>query len=355
MVEGSLQLFGMESGSGEILYASNTYTAKLGGLSYPKKAFIPLDLRVPANSRIRRAYLEIAAVVPSIQHTKWRIWISGKPVTREFKPQVSVDSEEGYYTKSVYDVTPFLINMEEHSRHVVSVYYEGSQPIVVDHVGLLLLLDTTDSMHSYTYLSGALLLPPASEKSIPIELVSPPSNGDSTVRLIIKSPSKYAEARISLNGDEIARVTGVVGVEDLELRVPRLREKNVLTISHVQGGMSYFPKNLVVSTILCSTVFSHKPLLEIRKIEHVVSGEEVEIRTLIANRGDAETEKTLLVVMEHGSPLGRVELEPVKPGETREASMKIRVKKGYHVLTLRCIWSRRGKTEFVEEKIRIEC
>ncbi len=355
MANGSLQLFGMEKGSGEVLYASNTYAAKLGGLSYPKKAFIPLDLGIPVDSKIRKAYLEIAAVVPSIQHTKWRVWISGKPVTREFKPQISVDSEEGYYTKSIYDVTPFLISMEQHSRHVVSVYYEGSQPIIVDHVGLLLLLDTVDSMHSYTYLSGALLLPPASEKSIQIELVDPPSSGDSIVRLILKSPSKYAEARISLNGSEIARVTGVVGVEDLELRVPKLLEKNTLTISHVQSGMSYFPKNLVVSTILCSTIFSHKPFLEIKKIEHTVSGEEVEIKTLITNRGDAETEKTLLVVMEHGSPLGRVELEPIKPGETREETIKIKIKKGYHVLTLRCIWSRRGKTEFVEEKIKIEC
>lgn len=353
MVDGGLAVYRCERIPGEVVYGSSTHQVRLGGLGYPRKATIPIDVAPPERGDLKAVYLEIGAAVRSLAHVRWRLWVNGKAVTREFKPSAVARVDDGLYTKSVYDVTPLLSGEGPCSRYLVSIYYEGSDHIIVDHVGVLASYRLDDAQCSYMYASGALALAPGDESTIRVSLPEHPEGAEGYLRLVGSVPSKHARIRLLANEREVASISGTVGVEDLELDGLKLSDGDVLKVAHVGSAERYYPRQFVLSSLLIARSAAARPRVEVVEVSAERCDKGVRIRGVLRNVGSGDSPRTLLVVMGYGSPLARLELGELKKGEEREFEAEVRLSKGVHVLTLRAVWSRHGRPDFTERKLKV--
>ncbi len=340
MPKGCLEVFSSGYVKGEASYTCSLSPLRLGGLSNPRFQRVFLDLGVPRTPR--QALLELAVMAPSSK-VKWKLWFDGFAVTREFKPQFVVETPEGgVFAKLVFDVTPVIRVGEE--RHVVTVQYDGSSSLVVDHVGLLAVYDSDDAETAYSFLSGAMIIDPGEDARIKVPLTA---SGKGLMRIIGVLPSPQARVCVSVNGLSPQQLGGCIGADELLVEDLELSNNNEVVIKHLESEEQYYPRGFKLSSLLALVARYRTPKLEVVDVKY----EEGKLRIKVRNSGETAPDKALIVALCLGSPLGRTDLEAVGPGEEVEVEIPVNVPRGEHLVTVRAIWRRGLRTEFIEKKV----
>lgn len=335
---------------GEIVTSFNS-SIKLGGISNPKFRKVYLDLDSSASKDISIAILDIGLTTRTPpQHIKWRLWFNGFPLAREFKPfTVNYIEDEGYFYKVLFDVTPVMKLGRD--QHTVSIYYEGSESLIVNHINLIAALIADGAENSYTYLSGGLILAPNTSYTlkIPLEVLK---GGVGELKATIDLPSTLARVHVKLNGHNILTLNGIVGCEEIVVSNLNLKCNNIIEIIHESKGQQYYPKHVKISNILLASSKMLKPKITISGIAYSKGISKLTIK--LKNVGHVEPDKIILLALSKGVPIARIIVNPIKPNEESEVELPLeRLSRGVKELTLRTIWTRLGKTMYEDRKVNL--
>jgi len=350
MVSGDLKQYVFEKFDGEAIYKSILPSIRLGGLEV-SKAFIPIDLVLPSEIEISKALLELA-IKSQRERFTWRLKVNGVPVTREFKPNSIAETKNYLFSKLVYDVTP-IMQARKRRRHRcnILVKYEGSEYLTIEHVGLLLYIPSEDAKSHISLLSGALALEPG---EVYRSILKHPTglNTVGQLRVALFSPSTQAEINIRFNGKFETSISSIVGGEEAMLEVSNVNEVNTIEIDHVDTGATYYPKELLVSSLYLQQSIYREPKLSIKEIiipENLESGDK--IRLVITNEGESIPDKSILTIIHLGTTIYREDLPNLEPGEETIVEPEIKLPKGEHPLVIRLIWKKLSRTTFTDKKI----
>ncbi len=285
--------------------------------------------------RIRRAFLEVGLITQEPLIRGFIVSLNGITLTREFKPINCSPYGERLFCKAVYDVEP-IVRAKPTSTWSLEIEYRGLREVMLAHVGLLVAREHESASSSHAYLSGALSLKPG--ESTALQLPSRLEEG-AEARIVAVLPS--SEARLVIEPVE-APGSGLQGSGLVEhaFRVPPGTDR--ITLRHVGGG-SYYPRELVVSSLLIYRVKAPVPVIEVS----LKSLEEGHAIIVVSNRGDADVGNVIVVSFSKGNVLERKILSSLKPGE--EVEVKIRAEQGGSV---RVIWRYLDRTLFREIKLR---
>lgn len=353
MVKGDMKQYVKESFKGDMIYVSTTPNTSLGGLSLTRTT-IPLDLSPVVDASISKGLLEIAVRAP---HEKfmWRLKVNGIPVAREFKPQVLAHLKSSVFAKLVYDITPILKTPESmrKNRINVTIKYEGSDHIFVEHIGALVGYDSSDAETRISMLSGALALDPGEDALLSIEHpeeLSVPA----LFKTVLISPSPQANILLKFNNDKNYIIKGIVGGEEISFNVLCRSGKNTIYIKHGEPVTQYYPKELLVSSIVLLQTKYVEPKLEITDLkipEKISSGEKIRLR--ITNKGEAKPGRALLTVIYRGQAILQVKLPLLEPGSETEVEIPINLPRGEHTVNFRLVWRKLSKIVFKDNVVNV--
>jgi len=341
MGRGELHIYARGQGKQEVVYEVSSTPYRLGGLGNPTT--VSLLLTPPMISdEVEQVLLDVALSHSSKVLSKWRIWFDGVAISREYKPHVLLDVDDRYYSKVVYDLTPIY---KPGVQHRVGIKYEGSSPVTVEEVGLLVVYRVEDSYTYYSFASGCLALAPGEEAGF--ELAGDcqvPGAGRAVFRVVASMPCKNAVLRLEA-GDVVRRVKGYTGVGDFEVELPKPPRGLSLRIVHEDTGGNYYPRHVVVSSLLSLVYRCKEPRLE-AMVESRGGGS---ARIKIVNSGDAAPDKAFIVVLAAGRIIRRVSMGRIQPGEER--IVEIPLEQGYTNI-VRLVWSYHGRTGFKDLKVQ---
>ncbi len=332
MATGDLKLYLLENVEGDIVYATTLAPLRLGGLSNPNMGSISLTLPAPREAVINRVLLEMGIVSREYpERMRWRLWFDGIAVSREYRPKsiAELGHDEGYYSKAVFDITPIFDKSRD--VHEITVAYEGSNPITVEHVGMLSVYRVPDSRISYAFLSGALALRPGETYRIGVRVSKLEEATQATFRTIISLPGKDSSVEIQVNSVSKRVIEGRMGVEEVLMDDIPVADAYTIQVAHTHGS-----KPLKISTMIVAVAQRILPDIVFRSVERL----EDRVRVRLANSGASKPERVMLLVIVPGEHIERVEVEPLEPGEEREVEVK--APKGKRV-TLRVVWVKHGK------------
>ena len=351
MSKGDMKQYLYSRFNGDIVYASSTPAVVLGGLK-SSRVTIPLELSRIENATLKQALLEIGVKAPQ-ERFLWRLKLNGVPVAREFKPSIVAELKNMYFSKVVYDVTPLFDAFRRRSRCNVTFKYESSSTITIEHVALLILYKSSDAVSHISFLSGALSIEPG--ESIEVFIKHPTGlNIPGLLKTVMIMPSTQAKALLKMNNHEPKIVGGIVGGEEAVLKLDKIEEMNTLLINHVESETRYFPKELLVSSVLLSQITYKEPRLVVEDIivpNRISRGEKIKI--IISNKGDAKPDKSLITLMHLGSSIYRKELPPLDPGEETIIEIPIKLPRGRYNLVARIIWRKLSRTVFTDTRFEV--
>ena len=347
MPSGIMEEFKKSKVSGEVILSTSLASGRLGGLGNPKIHKAVMDAPSIPRGDLEAAYLEVAVFTREERLPKWRLWLDGFSITREFKPQYVLPVNDTLFAKVLFDVTP--IYKSENPRHFVTIMYDGSTPITVGHVNLLIVRRTEEAFYNFVYLSGAQALVPGEAVEIEAELEEEP-RGRGVLRVVGILPSKSARVAVSVNGGEPRYLGDAVGADELSFEDIEISKNNRVRVEHLSSDTSYYPKHFILSTLLLGEAVYKEP----RIVFSDVKLEEGVLKAKIANLGEAPPDSLFMVVMNMGIPLARLEIPSLEPGEVRDVELKLKLPHGAHNLLLRAVARKLSKITYTDKKVRLK-
>ena len=349
-VSNNMKLIRKDKISGEVVTSFNA-TIKLGGPGNPKFRKVFLDLDSSFSKGISLALLDIGLTSRNPpQHIKWRLWFDGFPLAREFKPfTINYIEGEGYFYKVLFDITPVMKLGK--TQHIVSIYYEGSESLIVNHVNIMAALIADGAENSYSYLSGGLILAPNTSCTlkIPLEALN---DGVGEIKTTIDMPSTLAKVHIRVNGHNILTLNGIIGCDEIIIPNLDLKCDNAVEIIHEAREQQYYPKHVKVSNILLASSKMLRPKIIISSVTHDKENNKLIIK--LKNIGQVEPDKIILLALSKGIPIARSIIEPIKPEEEKETEVPLgRLPKTEKELTLRIVWTRLSRTIYEDKKVNL--
>lgn len=354
MVYGDMKQYVKEAFKGDVIYVSATPNTSLGGLSSIRTT-IPLDLTPVIEAEVSKGIFEIAVRAPR-EKFMWRLKVNGIPVAREFKPQAVAKLKNGVFAKLVYDITPILKTPEsiKKNRINVTIKYEGSDRIFIEHIGALIGYESSDAETRISMLSGALTLEPGEETLLKID-----HQGGldvlATLKTILISPSTRARILLKFNDGKDYVLKGSVGGEEVTLNVNCVDGVNKVFIKHLESETQYYPKELLLSSIVLLQTKYIEPVLEITEFrvrEDTSSKKKLGVR--IKNTGKSKPSRALLTIIYRGQPIHQQKLPLLEPGEETEAWIPLNMPKGEHELNIRLVWRKLSKISFKDKTFRVK-
>ncbi len=329
---------------GEAVLTTALTPVDICGLGNPKVGRLILDTPSIPRGQLVAAYLELAVVTSDPRLARWKLWLDGFALTREFKPQVSAELDGGVFSKIMFDVTP--VYRSEDDKHHVTITCSGTEPMSVKHVGLVLLRRAEEAEQSYAYMSGAYAIPPGDMVEIPVELEE--LDGKGWVHIVGVMPSKQAAIRVEVNGSSYT-MGGVAGADELVLRDLDLGPHVNIRVIHEKPGTPYYPKHFVLSSIMVGLERCLEPRITVE--EAAVLGGEVHVK--LSNNGASTPDSMLIIVMNSGVPVARVQVDPLKPGEEEEFSVPLPSIRGKGFseaqrLRVRIVYRKLSRTRFTD-------
>lgn len=329
------------------LYIVSTGNIKLVGAEGRKSSRIPLEVDLPKDSRVKRAFLEISATTsedPS--YVRWRLWLDNLQLAREFKPLMSKSlGDEKFYSKIIYDITP-VFNCSQRV-HYVNVMYEGFRGLSIDHLSLVVPYETEDAETTYTYISTPKVLNLGEKFRAEFSLPGLESEDTGELKISCIFPSKAAKVSVSLNGELIEVLGGICNLGELEFsQVTYKPGTNVLELSHESKEVNYYPRHFKLSHLLFKVSKYKLPKLRIEK----VSLEGRRVRVKIVNEGESCPDKAIVMLMATGEVYGREILELKHRRAEVELPISKSIKPGSKVI-LRVIWRKLNQTHAIDREL----
>lgn len=333
MSTGNLQLYLSGHGSIDLLYENSLPEITLGGSGHPTSYSVVFEHSLKA-SVVDRALLEVGIRASSMEIPRWKISFNDVVLTREFKPLICVETSNGFFCKLVFDVTP-IVTSKQKREHRVEIEYIGVKEFTLDHIGLLMLGSYEAARSLYGFWSGAISLQPGSS----VDITLPQRFDHAKARIVAYLP--HTDASLVVGTDSgttvISRSTGMN-----EFTV-ELEDVSYLRLEH-QGSGGYYPKEVLVSSILVYKIEVPEPSIE---VSYNLDNSSVELN--ISNNGSDAAENVVVVSIAVGNVIDRKVLGELKPGQSQTIALSI--KQG-STNTIRVIWKHRGKTMFKDIKVK---
>lgn len=315
---------------------ANIPLGQVGGL---KKGGMKLELPRPEGAETLDAYMSVGVVTPSTLRppVRWRLSLDKSTISRELKPQVSVELEEGYYHKVIYDVKPLLARkLSERSIHSLVVSYDGAHPLTVVDVALIARFRVDGARTSAAYFSGARIMEPGEREMLYARLGQGSPGSLRRVYAMAFIPGASSSLRLAAGGSSPVEAQGP-GVRVLEVEVPFKGSEVPVALVYPDPGAPIYPRRLVAS--------------DVAAIDNSVEGYEVEVKILGVEAGDGFRVIRGVVRNRLGSGLGRVQLEARRGAmilaqstiemNDGEAAFEIQVQRGTPDM-LRLRWEYKG-------------
>jgi len=345
MSNGELKQYLAEKYNGDIIVSSIDTSVSIGGLRNPRFRKVILNIPPVKMSKVDKVLLDVSiSTTFNPLNIKWKLLFDEFTLTREFKPQILVEDNGFYYSKLIFDLTPVY---KYSTKHTLGVQFEGAEPITVEHVNLVIFYPVEGASSSITYLSGALLLKPGEETALNVSIE--PIEGEGFVKIVGVVPSRQAKVKVFFNDKLIHTIEGVLGVEEITASPIDVNDENIIKIQHLPSTTRYYPSSFRLSTIIVGK--NKIPLPRITISETKVEDNKLIIK--ITNQGMVEPDRLILLVTHLGSIIYRGKLKPLKPGETELIEVPLKGIRGCNNITIRAIWGKLSKTEFVEAKVKV--
>lgn len=337
-----------KSFNGDIVYTYVFPSKRIGGLTLERET-IPLDFPILHRSdELELAYLEIG-VLTTTTNIEWRVKVNGINITREFKPITYSKLSSYLFTKHVYDITSVLKTQESLKKGRVNITFrrEGGQPITIEQLSIIALINTSEAQSILKYYTGSIGLEPGEEIVINTDFKQP----GSLIRTINYIPSRLAELLISIDDKKTYRLSNTQGMSDDVLPTNDLHEINSIKFKHIESSEKYLPREVCLSNILIHSSYYLKPDLYIEEIDipSKATGS-LRAKVRIVNKGLSKPDKVLLIVLSRGEVVFSKNIKPIEPSSETTEEIVINQPPGEHVLVFRVVWRKIARTWFTEEK-----
>jgi hypothetical protein len=278
--------------------------------------------------RLLSALLDVTTVVAA-KPGSFRIECCGVTISREFKPIMCVDLEDGErLCKLVYDVTP-IVSSKNIGDVEVRVSNFGATLLRLDHVSFASVYEVEGASGDIVYYSGVLLLEPGEGYRLPLAVHRYP------VRLHVVTHMPHSEGVIEVNG---RRLKGA-GYGEYVVDIDRA---NYVEISY-HGRSDVYPRSASVLALLVAGGVVPRPIIDVDAERLGLDRARVKIR----NRGSAVAENIIVVSIHKGLVIERKVVPRLEEGG--EASIDIGVKGG--LTTIRVVWRHLGELHMREARV----
>ncbi len=335
--------------SGNYLFASDVIAVGrvLGGLSSKRKErFV---LRAGLEGKPYKSLLEIGVMVKRPELAKWRVWFDGISLTREFNPNLSIDTPSEHYASVIFDVTPLIRREPGRTGHKVILLNDGSEPLLLTHVMLLNVSEVEGAGSSLIYYAGELLLRLGDRKTISTGLEEHDVSG---FKAVSYSPILPSLIRVEVQGGEeiVHEQNNIVDIIESSLKKISLQ---LLSIEN--EGLSPFNRKgwVLIPSLIAYSMKSIEGELVFEDERIIEKNGEIEIDVRVVNRGALKARNSLFVIFSSGMPLKSIRLGDIQPGEIKEIKERVRPYSESRSIVYRVIWRRLGETRFIEGRYRI--
>gem|GEM_PF-5405752 len=342
-ITGSLRTL-LRGGSGEALVIENIVTNTLmGGTSNPTSFSVSAEW--PFKVSPRKTLMEVGIFFQkAIERLPWRLVMNNVTITREFKPLVCSIGSYGSFCKMILDITP-IVDSKQITSFDILVEYNGLTPINLAHVSIIGVKEGYNVYSRFTYISGALSLPPGSSS----KFILPDRYSERVkARLLTYMPHSMAKLSISSEDIEFMSISNIDGLQEVEVNLDLGigPEINQLYFKNSSTKANYLPREVVISSLALFQLEKKGPRLVV-KVDKVM---EDYVEATIVNNGDVTANRIIVLSLAMGEILARTYLDKLDPGEK---SQTIKIPRRRDTLTtIRVIWRYIDRTEFSEVKIR---
>ena len=337
---GLLAEIGRIQGEGITSLSLSPANITLGQVGGSKKGSMKLELPRPEGAETMEAFMSVGVITPSTLKppVRWRLSLDNSTISRELKPQLSVELEEGYYHKVIYDVRPLLSRkLAERRIHSLVVSYDGAHLLTVVDVAIIARFRVNDARTSSAYFSGARVMEPGEKEMVYARIGQGAPGSLRRAYAMAFIPGASSTLRLAAGGSRPVEAQGP-GVRILDVEVPFKGHEVPVALVYPDPGEPIYPKRLVAS--------------DVAVIDNHVDGYDVDVKITAVNRGINESRIVRgLIRNRSGRALGKVHLEArrgdmilaqtVINSNSSETSFEIHVHRGMPNL-IRVKWEYRG-------------
>lgn len=354
MVEGRISSYSRGSGEGGAVAYSTAVDRVVLGAGATKRLILGVTTPIYFEDlRASRVLVDLGVIVPRGIPIPFRLIVSmdGTTITREFKPQVSVEVEEGLYGKVVYDATALLSGkIASKDVHRFTIIYTAARPVIFEDSGMAVVYDgIKGGWYSYNLLGGAMVIEPGDIVEMNIEL---PESRTETKSLVLKMhvPSRHANIRVDVGG-AILEAGGLVGPVVLEAPV-KYRGRGVrVYFYYLKPEEKFYPRKAIISALAVMENIVPQASLEVRdaRIEEAEGAPTISFTLL--NKGEGGALGVQALVVSEGETLARKDIGRVESGEEVKVALKLRKPPKGDIL-LRILWRGYGRVMYIDRKLR---
>lgn len=311
-------------GDGVVAFKALGVSSALGsGGSASKSSYFKIPLAKPRECRVDMGLLSVSITTPPIVRVpfRWRLELDGLTISREAKPQFTVQLEDSLFHRIVFDVKPILASKGEATAvdgYTLKAMYDSAHPVVVRELSLFKIYSKPRLEHSAVYMTGALTLEPGDSHTLTL---SPPEpvGGDRVLTLTLITPSP----RVTLNiksGEELVEVSGQ-GFKFVELQPQRSKDVKV-TIEYPKPEISIYPKKVIVTNVALIENKAPIPPLSVQAERVEVEEGKLRVKLGLANEGDEVAEDVHVTLRHSMMNLKEARLGSLEPGEAVDVTLE---------------------------------
>jgi len=256
--------------------------------------------RMPGS--IEAAYLAVGVVAERGERfpVSWKLAVDGVNVAREFKPQLTVETDFGVYGRAIYDVKPLLSRrLAERDDHKIFLARDIYRPVRVVDVFLYARYRVDGARYASSYYTGAAGLEPGEMLNLYFD-IGRSFEGRRTATVLLHLPSYQAKARIVAGGSEPLIVSGGNG-QLASISIPYKGTPIPLSIVYERPTTIFYPKTMIVSDVIVSEILYPEPRPRLEVDEVKATGEIITVRGRIINEGEGDLLGALLVAIAVGA------------------------------------------------------
>ncbi|MEM0038725.1 MAG: hypothetical protein QXX81_02370 [Zestosphaera sp.] len=309
-----------------------TYTSlgAIGGYGKPRCA----QLNLPVDTALSPSFLSILLKGEDLRPKSfsWKVSVNTINVTREFKPQILVESEGLTYASQTFDVTQIV---REPGKYTLRLSAETSRVVEILSVSLVGLTPVPGVRVNMSYYSGVLTLSNGESYSF-----KHPAEGlELGFESVVEVPSKTAELAVGCGGERV--FIQLVGLNELVLKKTPASPDGCCRLSLRRSDST---RPLVVGDVLIYRSLTPSP--HIHTEASMVDGKEVLLQ--IRNGGGPLVGKVVVVVLCEGRVVAKSEVSDLRSGHVEELRLRtsedLSGKEAYIRVIYNDVWGQDMKT-----------
>ncbi|WP_440059168.1 hypothetical protein ACSU1N_05110 [Thermogladius sp. 4427co] len=299
-----------------------------------------LDTPKPVGVKAEYGVLELLVETES-KWIDWKVKINGLNIAREFKPAVSLRSNNRFIHKLIYDIKSVLNTPESLSKPRIhmTVRLEGGGNVYFKAAGFIGAYADNDAVTRLKYYSGLVLLGQGEPYTLPktdnllgnMELAL-----YSTRPVKIRIQCKDSERAELIQGVSLVKVDGGLCDQPTVLYESSIGQANVLILGY-----------LVNNTII------KMPRLSLANYALEDHAGTIRLLLDIVNVGEAKPDEVIIVLLNRGLVKTVKKTKPLSPGERIEESLIVPREGSVESLTIRLVWKKLARTDFEDYVIQL--